>query len=238
MLAPPRPPADPEALIPEARERQRRRQMVLAAAIAVAAGLGIAVYALVGGLGPKSTTNSSPRAGAPLCRSSQLAASESSGASAGSVLDEVIVANTGEEHARFPVGSRDWRSSSGERLCPSTKSRGRPAFWTHLDGRPGTYSLRERMHSSRSRGATSAHAQLRRRKRGASPSSPASLTVYGSRLRKPRPTFPARSSRAAARTPVRLSLRVRCCATARAGCCRACGEAAARLSRALSSARR
>jgi uncharacterized protein DUF4232 len=72
MLAPPRPPSDPEALIPEARERQRRRQLVLVAAVAVAAGLGIAAYALLDGLGQKSTTEGSPRAGVPLCRSSQL----------------------------------------------------------------------------------------------------------------------------------------------------------------------
>jgi len=74
LSAPPRPPADPEALIPEARERQRRRQLIIAAAIAVTAGLGLAVYALFGGLGRKDTTHGSPLAGVPLCRSSQLSA--------------------------------------------------------------------------------------------------------------------------------------------------------------------
>jgi hypothetical protein len=49
--APPRPPAqdDPDALIPEARERQLRRRRLAAATIAVATAIGLGIYALVSG---------------------------------------------------------------------------------------------------------------------------------------------------------------------------------------------
>jgi hypothetical protein len=72
MLAPPRPPADPEALIPEARDRQRRRQLIVATGVATAAGLVLLVHALLAGSGAKGTAAGSAGANAPACRASQL----------------------------------------------------------------------------------------------------------------------------------------------------------------------
>lgn len=77
MIAPPRPPQQdqPEALIPEARERHRRRQLLAVAGIAVAAGLGLALYALLGGFGAARTAGKpGGSAGVPACRPAQLSA--------------------------------------------------------------------------------------------------------------------------------------------------------------------
>lgn len=75
MLAPPKPPVVPEALIPEARDRQRRRQALLAASIAVAAGLVLGIHALVGGSSSSVAGQTTPAPGAvPRCQSTQLAA--------------------------------------------------------------------------------------------------------------------------------------------------------------------
>src|SRR4051812_44353023 len=54
VSSPPRPPAqdDPEALIPEARERQRRRRLLALATVAVAVALGLGIYGAATGGGP------------------------------------------------------------------------------------------------------------------------------------------------------------------------------------------
>jgi hypothetical protein len=104
MLAPPKPPApEPEALIPEARERQRRRRLMVAISVATIAGLGLAIYSVV--RGPDTTTGSrGPSAGAPSCRSSQLAASFTPGGSAGTDFGGLIVRNTGGATCLLPDG--------------------------------------------------------------------------------------------------------------------------------------
>lgn len=72
MIAPPKSPhGEPEALIPEARERQLRRRLLGAAVVAGTAGLALGAYALAGGITGNGSTGG-PRASAPLCRSSQL----------------------------------------------------------------------------------------------------------------------------------------------------------------------
>lgn len=76
VSAPPRPPVrdDPEALIPEARERQRRRQLLALATIAVAVALGLGIYGAASGGGPLGAVQGSfGLGGTPkVCRSSQL----------------------------------------------------------------------------------------------------------------------------------------------------------------------
>jgi hypothetical protein len=76
IAAPPRPPAqdDPEALIPEARERQRRRQLLALAAVATAVALGLGVYGAATGGGPLGTVQGSLGLGGTpkICRSSQV----------------------------------------------------------------------------------------------------------------------------------------------------------------------
>jgi hypothetical protein len=78
--SPPRPPSrdEPDALIPEARDRQRRRRLLGAAGIAIAAAVGVGLFALLGGSkpgNPPSPTASGGRVAVTICRSSQLAAS-------------------------------------------------------------------------------------------------------------------------------------------------------------------
>lgn len=74
--SPPRPADqdDPEALIPEARDRQRRRRRVGAVMIALAAALGLAINAIVSGGGVLTTIGDSLGLGSgpPACRSTQL----------------------------------------------------------------------------------------------------------------------------------------------------------------------
>lgn len=74
--SPPQPPLqdDPEALIPEARDRQRRRRLIGATVIAVAAGLILVIFAVAGGGGFLGTIHDSLGlgSGAPTCRSTQL----------------------------------------------------------------------------------------------------------------------------------------------------------------------
>jgi hypothetical protein len=74
MLAPPKPPPrDPEALIPEARDRQRRRRLIVVSTIAVASGLAVALYSVLGGGSSSATTKGRNSAsGLPPCRASQL----------------------------------------------------------------------------------------------------------------------------------------------------------------------
>jgi hypothetical protein len=74
--SPPQPPIqnDPEALIPEARDRQRRRRLIGAAVIPVAAGLILVIIALGSSGGFRKTIRDSLGLGgsAPTCRSAQL----------------------------------------------------------------------------------------------------------------------------------------------------------------------
>jgi len=134
MIAPPRPPADPEALIPEARERQRRRQLIVAAAVVVTAGLGLAVYAVVGGLGQNETTDGSPRAGVPSCRSSRLSGSFTPGGGAGTILGAMLIRNTGRTACALPVTQpavhvtfRNKPLTTTEKPWPAAESFGRSA---------------------------------------------------------------------------------------------------------------
>src|SRR5262245_29126706 len=73
--APPRPPLEdqPEALIPEARDRQRHRRLIGGTAIALAAVLGVGVYAAANGARSLSTIGGSLGLGDwPVCRTGQL----------------------------------------------------------------------------------------------------------------------------------------------------------------------
>jgi len=65
---------DPEALIPEARDRQRRRRLIGATVIAVAAGLSLAFFAFASSGGFLGTIRDSLGLGSrpPTCRSTQL----------------------------------------------------------------------------------------------------------------------------------------------------------------------
>jgi hypothetical protein len=101
VLAPPeiRPPDDPDALIPEARDRQRRRRLVVVASLAVAAGLTVALYA---GFGRTATSNAPNRTeakrSAPFasCRTPDLSISViRSGAAAGTVGGYLAFTNRG-----------------------------------------------------------------------------------------------------------------------------------------------
>jgi hypothetical protein len=104
MIAPPRPPANPEALIPEARDRQRRRRIFIAASVSGAAALGLAVFALFGALG-RTGPGGPPQAGAQLCRSSQLdanASAEGGGLSTNPIV--VAITNTSGSTCALPTG--------------------------------------------------------------------------------------------------------------------------------------
>jgi Protein of unknown function (DUF4232) len=105
MIAPPRPPHDdPELLIKEARDRQRRRRLIVAISAVTVAGLELATYAVLARPTDMRNEGSGPRTGAPLCRSSQLAASFTPGAAAGTDLGGLIVRNTGGATCSLPAG--------------------------------------------------------------------------------------------------------------------------------------
>src|SRR5439155_5769094 len=108
MIAPPKPPShdDLEALIKEARERQRRRRLLGAAGVAIAAALGLSTYAYV--TGGKTDNVAQPpaqggRAGAPVCRSSQLAMSIGGQAATQLVLGGALITNRGGEACTLPA---------------------------------------------------------------------------------------------------------------------------------------
>lgn len=74
--SPPRQPGqdEPEALIPEARERQRRRWLIGATVVALSAALALAIDSITSGVAtsPKGHRSPAPVAGAPPCRAMQL----------------------------------------------------------------------------------------------------------------------------------------------------------------------
>jgi hypothetical protein len=75
MLAPPKPPQIPEALIPEAKERQRRRQRLAIAGVAAAAALALGINAVLPSAPPHPTRVPQGGVAAPghsTCRISNL----------------------------------------------------------------------------------------------------------------------------------------------------------------------
>lgn len=107
MIAPPRPPTPDElqALIKEARERQLRRRLLGAAAVAVAAAVGLSIYAFVtSGSVSGVTPANADRAGAPLCRSSQLSASAGWQGATQSMLGGAGITNTSDSACSLPAG--------------------------------------------------------------------------------------------------------------------------------------
>ncbi len=135
MLAPPRPPANPEALIPEARDRQRRRRVVVAAIIAAAAGSVLGVYALVGARErPRTTVTPRPPSPGAFCRTSQLSASMEwpTGPTTGGW---VVLWNTSDSACALPLGvPHAWITWNGKRLPTREEHRLgiRPADWMPL----------------------------------------------------------------------------------------------------------
>lgn len=110
MIAPPRPPSDDDlqALIKEARERQLRRRLLGAAGVAFAAALGLSIYASVTGSSSGRPSGSSPgvRVGAPLCRSSQLAATADglNGGAFGTMNGPATLTNVSGASCTLPTG--------------------------------------------------------------------------------------------------------------------------------------
>jgi hypothetical protein len=109
--SPPRTPPqdDPEALIPEARERQRRRWMIGGASVAIAVALGLLISAIAGG----STLLGSIRGplglgGAPSCEPAGLVAHVSMNAAGffGSDAGGLIVKNRGSSSCSIPTWPR------------------------------------------------------------------------------------------------------------------------------------
>jgi hypothetical protein len=86
--SPPRPPAqdDPEALIPEARERQLRRRLAVAAALALCAAAALGIYSVFASSGKASAGSGRPRGltGSD-CRTANFAAREIAISGAGSL---------------------------------------------------------------------------------------------------------------------------------------------------------
>jgi len=109
MIAPPRPPAHDELedLIKEARERQLRRRLLGSVGIAIAAAIGLSIYAFVTG-GKVDNVVRPPaqggRAGAPDCRSSQLAMSIGGQGSTQMILGAALLTNTGGDACTLPNG--------------------------------------------------------------------------------------------------------------------------------------
>jgi hypothetical protein len=101
VSSPPRPPAqdDPEALIPEARDRQRRRRLLGLAAVASAVALGLGIYGAATGGGPLGTIRGSlGLGGTPKpCRSSQLTTQ-------GVVGSGFLLTNTSRSACSLPLG--------------------------------------------------------------------------------------------------------------------------------------
>lgn len=106
MLAPPKPPhEEPEALIPEARERQRRRRLLVAASVASVAGLVLLVHALFAGPGANGTSAGSAGVSAPACRSSQLSFSAFSlGMGMNGLETQMRLTDTGSRACALPAG--------------------------------------------------------------------------------------------------------------------------------------
>jgi hypothetical protein len=107
MLAPPKLPrhADPEALIPEARDRQRRRQRLAAASVAVAAGLALGFSALFPG---RHTTALRPGGGilaaAQHCKSGQVSATLPFQGSTQMLVGGAVIKNIGAGACSLPGG--------------------------------------------------------------------------------------------------------------------------------------
>jgi Protein of unknown function (DUF4232) len=112
MIAPPRPTShdELEALIKEARARQLRRRLLGAAGVAAAAAFTLGVYALTSGGGNRHPTNSSsPSAGAPLCRASQLTAALGFQGATQTMLGGVTLTNRSGAACSLPAGPPTFR---------------------------------------------------------------------------------------------------------------------------------
>ena len=107
--SPPRPPCqeEPDALIPEARDRQRRRRLLGAAGVAIAAALGLSLYALLGGASPgtlaQPPTNGGRATGRP-CRVSQLSIGAGFQGATETMLGGATLTNTGGSSCSLPLG--------------------------------------------------------------------------------------------------------------------------------------
>jgi hypothetical protein len=100
VSSPPRPPVqeDPEALIPEARDRQRRRRLLALAIVAVAVGLGLGIYGAATGGGPLGAARGTLGLGGTpkTCRSSQLKTQSTSSG--------FLLTNTSRSACSLPLG--------------------------------------------------------------------------------------------------------------------------------------
>ena len=128
MIAPPKPPShdELETLIREARARQLRRRLLGAAGIAIGAAVGLSVYAFVAGGGADrwSEDASNPRAGAPLCRASQLSASADgmNGAAFGTMEGGATLTNVSSSACSLPSGRPRVRILWRGRIVPTRES--------------------------------------------------------------------------------------------------------------------
>ncbi|HEU5243747.1 MAG TPA: DUF4232 domain-containing protein [Gaiellaceae bacterium] len=104
MIAPPRPPSrdELELLIKEARARQLRRRLLGAAGVAIAAAFALGVYAIATGGSARPTADHAPRAGAPVCRSSQLSGSAWFNGATGSLFGGVMISDTSHSACSLP----------------------------------------------------------------------------------------------------------------------------------------
>jgi hypothetical protein len=130
MIAPPKPPVpEPEALIPEARERQRRRRLVGTVGVAVVAAVALGVYAIAT-RSDASRRNDSPSSAlvtAPRCRVSQLSASAYglNGGGFGTMNGFATLTNVSDNACSLPRGRPDVRIHWQGRIVPTRETRAR-----------------------------------------------------------------------------------------------------------------